>query len=112
MLKIAVLLFLLAAIGGLIMAVLNYRKKNIPLILALGHGLLAAAGLVIFIVALISASTGSLLTISLILFIVAALGGFVLFYFQLRNQLLPSTMVLIHGLVAVSAFVLLLISVV
>ena len=39
--------------------------------------------------------------------LVAALGGFLLFAFHLQNKRLPSPVVLIHGAVAVAAFVLL-----
>jgi hypothetical protein len=40
--------------------------------------------------------------------VIAALGGFYLFSFHLRSQMLPSAVVLIHGGAAVLAFVLLL----
>jgi hypothetical protein len=45
---------------------------------------------------------------ALVIFVIAALGGFYLFSFHLRSQVLPSPVVLIHGGAAVLAFVLLL----
>ena len=81
------------------------------MVLAVGHGLLAAAGLVVLIVAVVGGSTGNLLIASLTLFVIAALGGFALFSFHLRRLRLPTPVVLIHGLVAVIAFVLLLIKI-
>jgi hypothetical protein len=44
-----------------------------------------------------------------VLFIVAALGGFGLFFHHLRKVALPIWLVVVHALVAVVAFVLLLV---
>ena len=85
------------------------KKKNAPLSLALLHGLLAAAGLVLFIVVALQTSLATLGKASLALFVVAALGGFVLFALHLKKRPLPSGVILIHGLVAAIAFVLLLV---
>jgi hypothetical protein len=109
MLTIAAVLFAVAALGGITLATLHLRHKGLPMALALGHGLLAAAGLVVLIMAVVGGSTGNLVVASLALFVVAALGGFALFSFHLRRQPLPTPVVLIHGLVAVVAFVLLLV---
>jgi len=109
MLTIAAVLFAVAALGGITLATLHFRKKGLPMALAIGHGLLAAAGLVVVIVAVVGGSTGSLLIASLALFVIAALGGFALFSFHLRRLPHPTPVVLIHGLVAVVAFVLLLV---
>ena len=111
MMTIAAVLFAVAALGGITLATLHFRHKGLPLALALGHGLLAAAGLVILIVAVVGGSTGNLVIVSLALFVIAALGGFALFSFHLRRQPLPTPVVLIHGLVAVVAFVLLLVKI-
>lgn len=111
MLAIAALLFAVAALGGITLSTLHLRHKGLPMALALGHGLLAAAGLVVLIVAVVGGSTGNLLIASLALFVVAALGGFALFSFHLRRQPLPTPVVFIHGLVAVVAFVLLLVKI-
>jgi hypothetical protein len=80
--------------------------------LAVTHGLLAATGLVVLIVAVVGGSTGNLLLASLALFVIAALGGFALFSFHLRRQPLRTPLVFIHGLIAVVAFVLLLVRIV
>lgn len=108
MLKIAAVLFALAAVGGIVLAALHFKKKNAPTGLALLHGLLAAAGLVLFIIAALSVPLAESGKISLVLFIVAALGGFVLFAMHLKKRTLPSGVIVIHGLVAVVAFLLLL----
>jgi len=47
------------------------------------------------------------LTLIIILFVVAALGGFGLLSFHLRGKPLPGALAIIHGLVAAVALVLL-----
>jgi hypothetical protein len=110
MLKLAVVLFALAAVGGLTLATLHFRGKNRPWPLAILHGLLAATSLVLLLLPLymgsVQASAG--LKWAAGLFVVAALGGFVLFAHHLQNKRLPSAVVVIHGGVAVVAFLLLL----
>jgi hypothetical protein len=110
MLSIAVGLFAVAAIGGLTLAVLHFRKKSLPLALALLHGLLGASGLVALLWAVMQGGAPAKAAYALTLFVVAALGGFYLFSFHLRKKALPSPVVIIHALVAVTAFGLLLIA--
>jgi len=110
MLTIAAALFAIAALGGITLATLHFRQKGLPMALAVGHGLLGAAGLVVLIVAVVGGATGNLMIASLALFVIAALGGFALFSFHLRRLRLPTPVVLIHGLVAVVAFLLLLVT--
>jgi hypothetical protein len=106
----AIVLFALAALGGVVLAILRFRgRPTLPLGLAVVHGLLAAAGLVVLIWAV--AAGGLAAKGSLALFVVAALGGFVLFSFQLRQKAIPIGVMLIHAIVAVVAFVLLLVRV-
>ncbi len=45
------------------------------------------------------------------IFVVAALGGFILFSFHLRRRALPVPIIGIHGFVAVIAFVVLLVAI-
>jgi hypothetical protein len=107
---VPIVLFALAALGGGVLAVMRLRgRPTLPLGLAVVHGLLAAAGLIALIVAVVG--RGLAAQTSLVLFIVAALGGSVLFAFQLRGKPLPVGLVLVHGLLAIVAFVLLLVKV-
>ncbi len=111
---VALVLFAIAAIGGVILAALRLRgRADLPLGLAAVHGLVAAAGLVALIVAIAGASAaGSLPKVALVLFIVAALGGFVLLTSHLRTKNVPVPIMLVHAAVAVVSFVLLLVAVV
>jgi hypothetical protein len=104
-----IILFAAAALGGLTLAILRFRDKPLPTPLALGHGAIAAAGLVTLALVAVPHGAPSLARVALGLFGVAALGGFALFSFQLRKQKLPIGIVVVHGLVAVTAFVILLV---
>lgn len=109
MILASIVLFALAAIGGAILAVLLFSDRPLPMILAIGHGILAATGLVLLIIASVNHEAAATMTkVSLILFLVAAVGGFVLFSFHLRSKALPRPLVIVHGGVAVVAFIMLL----
>lgn len=109
---LAVILFAIAALGGAVMAIIRFSGKELPPMgLAILHGLIAAAGLVALIVAVIGSPASTKAVIALVLFAGAAIGGFVLFSYHLRRQALPKPYVVIHGLVAVVAFVILLLAV-
>lgn len=107
MLTLAVVLFALAALGGLTLALMHRQGRDVPVPLALVHGVLAAAGLVVLAWAWLSQGLGGLATLALVLFVVAALGGFYLFAQHLQGRTLRLPIILIHGAVAVVAFVLL-----
>jgi hypothetical protein len=107
MLQTAIIVFAIAALGGLVLAVRHFQGKDRPWALSILHGLLGAAGLVLVLLPVLSGGAPAVAKTALALFVVAALGGFLLFAFHLQNKRLPSPVVLIHGAVAVAAFVLL-----
>lgn len=111
MLILSVILFAVAALGGLVLGVLGLRQRDLPMWLSLIHGVVAAAGLITLILGVVQGNAGSLVIISLILFLIAALGGFVLFSYHLRKRPHPKGLIVIHALVAVIAFVLLLLGI-
>ena len=105
---VAAILFAIAALGGVVMALMRLSGRDYPpMALAIVHGLFAAAGLVALIVALVSAAIPTMAKIALILFLGAAIGGFVLFSYHLKKRALPISYVIGHGIVAVIAFVIL-----
>ncbi|HEU4389158.1 MAG TPA: hypothetical protein VFV34_15255 [Blastocatellia bacterium] len=107
----AVILFAIAAVGGVVMAIIRFSGKSLPPIgLALLHGVVAAAGLVALIITVVSRTASTTASYALGGFVVAALGGFFLFSFHLRKQALPITIMIIHALVAVVSFVILLLA--
>lgn len=110
---ISVVLFGIAALGGLFLAALRFMKKDLPMPVALVHGGVAAGALVTLLVSVVDRPDPEkgLAPIALGLFVVAALGGFVLFSFHLRKKLLPIPLMLIHAVVAVAGYACLLLSV-
>jgi hypothetical protein len=116
---LSAVLFAIAALGGLTLAVLHFRahgKTHPPTSLAMLHGLLAAIGVMFLIIGIAATASGfsaglsSMAVLALVLFVLAALGGAYMFFGKhLRGEPLPTPVVIIHGLAAVSGFVLLLI---
>lgn len=107
MLTWSVILFGVAALGGIIMFAMRARDEMPPLGLALLHGLLAATALVLLAVVVIGGEANALVTSSLAFFVLAALGGFYLLALHLRKGTFPLGLVVAHGGLAVVAFVLL-----
>jgi hypothetical protein len=103
-----IVLFALAAAGGLFLAFLRFTGKPLPTVIAVLHGLIAASGLVALGTAVLEGGAPQPARIALGLFVLAALGGFFLFSFQLRGKPLPKPVVVIHGAVAAVALLVLL----
>ena len=109
---VAAILFAIAAVGGVVLAAMRLGGRELPpMALALIHGLFAAAGLVTLILAVVGANASTATIAALVGFLVAALGGFLLFSYHLRRQALPINFVVIHGAVAVISFVILLVAI-
>lgn len=104
----AVGLFAVAAVGGITMLTMRAKERPVPMTLALAHGGAAAAGLVLLLLAALAGGVGGLATVALVVFVGAALGGFVLFASHLRTGTFPLGVAIVHGGAAVVAFVLLL----
>ena len=109
MYRLSILLFALAAVAGLTMAVMHFRKATPPKpVLAVLHGIFAASGLAVLLLAVMKAGMQGEPAIALGLLVVAALGGFALLSSHLRGRALPSGLVVGHALLAVAGFVTLL----
>lgn len=103
-----IILFAIAAVGGMLLAFFRLSNRPLPMPLALLHGALAAAGLVALSVVVLGG--GSMQAkLALGLFLLAALGGFFLLSFHLRKKELPVPVVVVHGLAALAAFTVLLV---
>jgi hypothetical protein len=111
----AAILFAIAALGGLAMVAIRVSKNaNPPTALAVGHGVIAAAGLVtlLYHVFTTTGTVPQMVHWAIGAFVVAALGGLGLFtLFHLRNRLLPIWMILGHGAIAATGLVLLLLAI-
>lgn len=107
MLYLIIALFALAAVMGIINLKHWIGGAKPPRAVVYTHGLFAATALVLLIVQAMKSPDASLRT-SLIFFIIAALGGFYLFARDLQNKIGPGWLAMVHGLIAVTGFVLLL----
>ncbi len=108
----AIILFAIAALGGIVMAVMRLGGRELPPMgLAVVHGLFAAAGLVALILALVGSGYSIATILALLGFLGAALGGFYLFSLHLKKKALPIPYVLVHGAFAVISFIILLVGV-
>lgn len=104
----AIIIFAIAAVGGLILAAHVLRNKFAPWALSLVHALLGAIGLILLIVVLAEGSAPQPVLIGFILLLIAALGGFFLASFHARKQLPPKAVVIVHAAIAVIGFLTLL----
>jgi branched-subunit amino acid transport protein AzlD len=107
MLYASIALFALAAVMGLRVITALIQKKDTPKNIVYLHGILAASALVLLIVYSLQNPERYPKT-SLIIFILAALGGFYLFYWDMKKKPGPVGIAVIHALAAVTAFVILL----
>ncbi len=108
-LYVVIVLFAIAAVGGLAMAGIRLSgDRNPPAWLAMLHGLLAGAGLTLLLFAQFTIGLPKYALWALILLIIAALGGVLMnLGFQEKRKLLPKPVLYIHALVAVIGFILL-----
>jgi hypothetical protein len=103
MLNIAAIVFAVAALGGIVLALHVLRGRFAPWALSLLHAALGAAGIVLLLVVVIGGARGNT-PLALGLFVVAALGGFFLASFHYRKQLPPAAIVIVHAVVALAGF--------
>jgi len=55
---------------------------------------------VVLIIGVTQMALAGLAGVALVIFVIAALGGFVLFAMHLKKKLLPSALIVVHGLLA------------
>ncbi|ELR69653.1 hypothetical protein C900_04878 [Fulvivirga imtechensis AK7] len=103
----SIVLFALAAVLGLIIAAAIFKGKETPKPAVYAHGAIAAIGLVLLVLYALQNPT-NYPQVSLIIFVIAALGGFYLFANDMKKKPGPKPVVIIHALAAVTAFTLLL----
>lgn len=107
---VAISLFIIGALFGLHILTHILKNKPTPKISVALHGLLVAIALVTIIVALINGGGNGRLTASVVLFIIAALGGFIMVYIDLgKKQLPPKALALLHPILAAIGLILLII---
>ena len=110
MLKIAVLIFAIGALGGLVLANSVLRGKLAPWALSILHMLLGATGLVLTALVVLGRSDAGkgVIPIALLILVVAALGGFYLASIHAKKVVASKGIVFTHAGIAVIGFLLLL----
>ena len=108
----AILVFALAAVAGLTMAIGVFKGRTPSVGVAVIHGLFAATGLVLLLIAVFNQGAGNAARWALYLFLIAAIGGFTLALgYHARKRPLPTGLVAGHALLAVAAFLILVVGV-
>src|SRR5690348_9954680 len=109
MLKIAVLIFAIGALGGLILASSVLRGKLAPWALSIVHMLLGATGLVLTALVVLGGSEAGkgLVPVALLFLVVAALEGFYLASIHVKKEVAKPGIVITHAAFAVIGFLLL-----
>jgi hypothetical protein len=108
MLMTALIVFAIAAIGGLILASNVLRGHLAPWALSILHALLGASGLVILLLQVMQGSAPARVVAALGILVVAALGGFYLASLHAKKTIAPKAIVFVHAGVAVTGFLVLL----
>ena len=111
--EVAAIVLGLAALGGLTLAAIRLSgTPRPPTWMALGHGAVAASGLILLGYAAATNGIPQLAQIALGVLVLAALGGATIFLgFHMRQRALPIPFVIGHGLLALTGFVLLLVTI-
>jgi hypothetical protein len=104
----AVIVFAIAALGGLYLAAHVLRDRFAPWTVSLLHAALGALGLILLIAVLVTGPAPRAALAGFVILLIAALGGFLLASFHLRQRLPPKPVVVIHAGVAVVGFLVLL----
>ena len=102
MLSVAISLFLVAAMGGLAMAIFIFKNRYPPFFLIGAHGFFGLGALALAIWTTGIPGTPSLVDYGIVTVMLGAVGGIFLISFQFRNEAQPKIVVVLHGLTAVS----------
>jgi uncharacterized membrane protein len=96
-------LFLTAAIIGVIILKNWLTSANTSRTVVILHGIFAAAALVLLVLQVLRDPTSALKT-SLGLFLIAAIGGFYMFFKDLKGKFSPIWLAITHGVLALAGF--------
>lgn len=108
MLGSALVIFAIAALGGLALASFVLRDRLAPWPLSILHAALGAIGLIILLYAAFTAGISKGALTALVILIIAALGGFYLASIHLGQKVAPKPVVFVHAGFAVIGFLTLL----
>jgi len=107
MLYFSIGIFALAAVMGLIILKSWMTAAETSRTVVYAHGIAAALALVLLLLYMLQYPSQTVQA-SFGLFVLAAIAGFFMFFRDLKGKFSPTWLAIVHGLVAVSGFVLLL----
>lgn len=107
MLITSIIFFALAALLGLYLLSFVLQNKNTPKGIAFTHGPVAAIGLIVLIIYAFLNHPKPI--VSIVLFVLAAMGGAMLIYRDLTGKSVPKWMAIGHGLIATMGFIFLIV---
>lgn len=99
--------FSLGALIGMYLLTLVLQNKETPKFIAFIHGAFGAIGLILIIYYAMNNGPG--LAETIVLFVLAAMGGAVLITKDLSGKPVPKWLAVVHGLLAVTGFIFLLV---
>ncbi len=105
----AIVIFIIAALFGSIILTAILRDRPTPKPFVIIHGPLAATAIVLLIIDVVKGHSESLLIASLVIFIIAALGGFALYTLDSLKKRIPKPLAILHPLIAVAGLIVLII---
>lgn len=112
MIVVALLLFTLSAVVGLAYLLRWLQHEESSFVLTLGHGLAAAAGLILVLLpwwdGVFAGPSGSLARFAVVVLVAAGLAGLGVFGLRLRSGTVPVVGAVAHGLAGVAGLLLLL----
>lgn len=103
MLILLLMLFILVGLGGAAFALLEARGRALSLKISAGHGLAGIVLIVLLARADLIHPGNYPANAAALVFVLAALGGLLLFMFRAMRQRLPLAVVLLHGAFALFA---------
>lgn len=107
MLSLAIVVFLLTSLGGLVLARSIWRGKAASLPQSIAHALIGVVGLLVLAVAVVTEERQGALFMSIPLMVAATVTGFLLLVYPMRGALAPKRAVVVHGCLAVVGLALL-----
>lgn len=109
MMKTSLALLTLAAIGGVVMAVIRvFYAENPPTWLAMAHGMLAGAALTLLIYGWLTVGLPGLAIAAVLIFLIAAaVGTWLHLHYHANRVPLPKLIVIAHGIGGVAGYILL-----
>ncbi len=109
MLIAAIILFIIAAVFGLVLLIAILQNRPTHKGAMLLHGSIALFAIVLVIIYMFISGSSPLLITSLTLFILAALGGLTLATLDMSNKKIPKIIAVLHPLVALAGLIVLII---